>query len=87
MGVRHADLFAQAGNNDAEDQGCDPGEYGAGLAGRGALRDLGTDGLEVAQSRRCPRPEPHAAPVADDAEPGAGGRRGGAAQGASPAAR
>jgi hypothetical protein len=50
---------------------CDPGEQRTGLAGRAALRDLGADGVEVAQSRRCPRPEPHAAPVADDADPGA----------------
>ena len=52
MGVRHADFSSQAGNNDAEDQSCDPGEQRTGLAGRAALRDLGADDVEVAQSRR-----------------------------------
>jgi len=26
MGMRHADFSSQAGNDDAEDQGCDPSE-------------------------------------------------------------
>ena len=51
MGMRHADFSSQAGNNDAEDQGCDPGEYRPRLDGCGTLRDVGADGLEVAQAR------------------------------------
>jgi hypothetical protein len=77
MGWEHADLSAQAGDHDAKDPRRNPGEQRTGLTGGGALRDLGTDGLEVAGSRRRSRPEPHAAPLADDIDAASGGRRGG----------
>jgi len=47
MEVRHADFSSRAGNNDAEDQSCDPGEQRTGLACRAALRDLGANGVEM----------------------------------------
>jgi hypothetical protein len=49
--MRDADFSSQAGNNDAEDQGCDLGEHRPRLDGGGTLRDFGADGLEVAQAR------------------------------------
>ncbi len=73
-GFEHADLSAQAGDDDAEDPCRDPDQQRTGLAGGRALRDLRADGLEMAGSRRRPRPEPHAAPLADDADACAGGR-------------
>lgn len=51
MGMRDADFSSQAGDDDAEDQGCDPGERRPGLDGCGTLWDFGADGLEVAQAR------------------------------------
>ena len=51
MGIRDADFSSQAGDDDAEDQGCDPGERRPGMDGGGTLRDIGADGLEVAQAR------------------------------------
>ena len=50
MGMRDADFSSQAGDDDAEDQGCDPSEYRPGMDGGGTLRDFGTDRLEVAQA-------------------------------------
>ena len=50
MGMRDADFSSQAGD-DAEDQGCDPGERRPGMDGGGTLRDIGADGLEVAQAQ------------------------------------
>jgi hypothetical protein len=51
MGERHADFSSQAGDNDAEDQDCHPGEHRPRLDGCGTLRDIGADRLEVAQAR------------------------------------
>lgn len=82
MEVRHDDFSSPIGNNEAEDQDCDSCELQTGLSCRGALRDLGADGVEVSQSRRSPKPEPHATPVEDDSNLGAAGRC--AAQGAPP---
>ena len=51
MGMRDADFSSQAGDDDAEDQGCDPGEHRPRLDGCRSLRDFRADGLEVAQAR------------------------------------
>lgn len=51
MGKRHADFSSQAGNDNTEDQGRDPGEHRPRLDGCGTLRDIGADGLEVARAR------------------------------------
>ena len=48
MGGEHADFSSQAGHDDAEDPGSDPGEQRAGVDGGGALRHLGADSVEVA---------------------------------------
>ncbi len=50
MGMRDADFSSQAGNDNAEDQGCDTGEHRPGMDGGGTLRDIGADRLEVAQA-------------------------------------
>lgn len=52
MGERHAVFSSRAGNNDAEDQGCDPGEHRPCVDGGGTLRVLGTNRLEMAQRDR-----------------------------------
>ena len=70
MGCGHADLSSPAGDDDAEDPDCDPGEHGTCLDGRRALRHQRADGLEMAQARQRPLPEPHAAPAADGADAG-----------------
>lgn len=49
-GGEHADFSAQAGDDHAEDQGCNPGKLGAGVDGGGTLRYLRADGLEVAEA-------------------------------------
>ncbi len=49
--MQDADFSSQAGNDHAEDQGCDPGEHRPGLDGGGTLRGIGADCLEMAQAR------------------------------------
>lgn len=49
--MRDADFSSQAGDDDAEDEGCDPGEHLSGMDGGGTLRNIGADRLEVAQAR------------------------------------
>lgn len=72
MGMRDADFSSQAGNDHAEDQGCDPCEHRPGVDAGGTLWDIGADCLEMAQARQRPRPEPYAAQASDDIEPCAG---------------
>ncbi len=66
-------ISSQAGADDAEGAGGDPGERRAGLGPGRAVRDLRADRVEVAEAGQRPRPEPHAAQAADDADTSPGG--------------
>lgn len=48
MGGEHADFSSQAGGDDAEDQGCNPGEHGAGVEGGRLQLALGARPLPAA---------------------------------------
>lgn len=72
-----ADPSSQPSDDDADGAGGDPGQRGACLGPCGAVRDDRADRLKVAASGHDGRPQPHAAPAPNHADPGASGGGGG----------